>query len=147
MKIRVATKSDAYAISRLSEELGYPNDQATTETRIERLSHSSDNLVLVAEHNDNAASLSGWIQATKSETIESGFKVEIVGLVVSKDSRKLGLGKALVEEVEQWARSIDCPRVVVRSNLMREESHLFYPKIGYCKTKEQAVYKKNLRVV
>ncbi len=51
----------------------------------------------------------------------------------------------LVVEAERWATTLDASAVVVRSNVAREESHHFYPALGYARTKTQHVYMKHLR--
>jgi GNAT superfamily N-acetyltransferase len=76
--------------------------------------------------------------------LESGFRVEIVGLVVAEDCRRHGVGRELVQRAEQWAAGLGAATVVVRSNTKREESHRFYPALGYAATKTQAVYRKRL---
>ena len=76
--------------------------------------------------------------------IEVGAWVEIVGLVVSSKARRSGIGRRLIAEVERWAASLGAERVVVRSNTKRDESHRFYPAMGYEMVKTQAVYQKKL---
>jgi GNAT superfamily N-acetyltransferase len=62
--------------------------------------------------------------------------------VVDSRRRREGLGKALVARAEQWARERSLPKLRVRSNVTREESHRFYPAIGFVKSKTQHVYEK-----
>ena len=59
--------------------------------------------------------------------------------------RRLGIGKLLVGQVEQWAIAIGCDVVAVRSNINRVESHLFYPALGYESVKTQVAYRKRLK--
>ena len=101
-----------------------------------------DYLVAVAELADGH--LCGWLQAHSSETLESGFRVEIVGLVTSKATRRRGIGRLLVEYAESWAARLGATTLVVRSNVKREESHAFYAALGYDRTKTQHVYRKRL---
>ena len=100
-----------------------------------------EQLVLVAILEGQIA---GWLQAQASEVLESGFRVEIVGLIVSESFRRRGVGRCLVERAEQWAKEIGAPAIVVRSNLKRVESHIFYPALGFSSSKSQAVYRKTL---
>ena len=140
--VRRATADDARQIAALSGELGYPADAKSVEAMLHGLLQRQDQLVLVAEA--PGGTVSGWIQAHGSPVIESGFRVEITGLVVSAQARRRGVGRALVAEAEAWASRISAAYVVVRSNVKRAESHLFYPSLGYARTKTQAVYRKDL---
>ena len=87
--------------------------------------------------------LTGWLQAHAYDILESGFIVEIVGLVVAQDCRRSGAGRALVRQAEQWAATLGAEALVVRSNTLRTESHLFYPALGFSISETQTVYKKS----
>ena len=86
----------------------------------------------------------GWLQVHAAHVIESGFRVEIAGLIVSPDARRCGVGRALVRRAEEWACKLGAEAIVVRSNVQRIESHAFYPALGYEMTKMQQVYRKKL---
>lgn len=87
----------------------------------------------------------GWLQAHASESLESGYRVEIVGLIVGDGCRRRGIGRALVQQAERWASDIGSDVVVVRSNTKREEIHDFYPALGFSAAKTQEVYRKQLQ--
>jgi predicted N-acetyltransferase YhbS len=140
--IRSATAQDAEAIAGLSETLGYTADVEATRARLSRILASDADLMLVAEN--DAGVIVGWLQAHAAHIIESGFRVEITGLVVAVDARRGGSGRGLVAEAERWARGISAEAMVVRSNVQRTESHAFYPALGYVQTKTQGVYRKSL---
>jgi GNAT superfamily N-acetyltransferase len=76
--------------------------------------------------------------------LESGFRVEINGLIVSPEARRRGVGRALVSRAEEWALQVGAEAIVVRSNVQRIESHAFYPALGYDVSKTQTVYRKRL---
>jgi hypothetical protein len=46
----------------------------------------------------------------------------------------------LLAEVECWAGQRGLPFMVVRSNIARTESHVFYPGAGFTRMKTQHVY-------
>ena len=141
MKIRKALLDDATAIASLTTELGYLADVPAISDRLSRLSDRGDDVVLVAEEDGVIA---GWVQAHTSVVLESGFRMEIVGLIVSDRFKRRGVGKALVDAVESWGRECGAFVFTVRSNVQRVESHVFYPALGYEKTKTQAVYRKRI---
>jgi predicted N-acetyltransferase YhbS len=140
--IRAAAESDAASIAQLSYTLGYAATEEVVRQRLSAILGSANDLVLVAVN--DAGVVIGWIQAHASHVLESGFRVEIAGLIVSPDARRCGVGRALVSRAEEWARKLDAEAIVVRSNVQRIESHAFYPALGYLITKTQTVYRKRL---
>jgi len=140
--IRAAVASDATSIAQLSRTLGYAATAEVIGQRLRAVRGSENDLTLVAVN--DAGVVIGWIQAHASHVIESGFRVEITGLIVSPDVRRCGVGRALVSRAEEWARQIAAEAIVVRSNVQRVESHAFYPALGYNVSKTQTVYRKKL---
>ena len=141
--VRDAEAGDAGPIAGLSGVLGYPIEPRAVRAILGRLLGRPDQRVYVAVSPSGAAC--GWLQAHSCEVLESGLRVEIMGLVVSPQARRRGVGRALVARAEAWASELGAGYVVVRSNVKREESHAFYPALGYSPSKTQAVYRKSLR--
>ena len=141
-KIRAARLTDAGAVAALSLELGYSTGLAMVRASLRRILARDDHLVVVAESSEGT--VCGWLQAHASDALESGFRVEIAGLVVSGATRRLGVGRALVARAEAWAAKVSAGTIVVRSNVKRVESHAFYPSLGYARYKAQEVYRKTL---
>ena len=137
-RIRPMVEPDAEAVAKLATELGYPNEIAAIRRRIRAIGEKD--LLLVAA--DVRQKPVAFIQAHRVCIIEVGFRVEILGLVVSSIARRKGIARMLIEEVERWARKIGAEVVSVRSNIKRDEAHLFYPAMGYKHIKTQAVYEK-----
>jgi GNAT superfamily N-acetyltransferase len=54
--------------------------------------------------------------------------------VVEESMRGTGVGRAIVDEAERWARERDCHRIVVTTALRRADAHAFYERIGYTHT-------------
>ncbi|MEH1775646.1 MAG: GNAT family N-acetyltransferase [Nostoc sp.] len=67
----------------------------------------------------------------------------ILGLVVDKDYRHSGIGRFLMQQIEQWASLAGCDSVLLRSNIKRKEAHVFYEKIGYTNIKQSLTFQKN----
>ncbi len=141
MIVRPARADDAGAIARLSAELGYPAAPEDTVSRLTALLADERQLVVVAEDDGNVV---GWLQATAGLVLESGFRVEIVGLVVAAAARRRGVGRELVHRAETWAVGVGARVLVVRSNIARTESHRFYPALGFTAAKTQHVYRRIL---
>ena len=142
MTIREACLSDSADIARLTIELGYAGDSGDMRGRLERIATQRDQVVFVAILDGRVV---GWLQAHASVSLESGYRVEIVGLIVEVVARRHGVGRALVQQAERWALEIGSDVVVVRSNVKRVESHDFYPPLGFRSAKTQAVYRKVLK--
>jgi GNAT superfamily N-acetyltransferase len=139
---RTANLADADAISELTRQLGYSADATEMRSRLERLLVRNDTAVWVAE--DASHAVLGWLQVTIGDSVESGRRAEIVGLVVADNARRRGVGRSLVAVAEEWAAGRGVSVIGVRSNLTRVESHAFYQTLGYAHTKSQAVYRKAL---
>ena len=140
--LRRARLEDAAEIARLMTELGYPVEARAILPRLQALLVHPDHLVTVAAGPKDH--LSGVIMAEHRALLLYGSQVEIMGLSVGADARRMGLGRALVKAVEDWARQFGSNKIVVRSNVVRPESHPFYEKIGYERKKTQHVYARPL---
>lgn len=133
----------AAPIAALCAELGYPGTVDEIAGRIEAIRASDADFLGVAVLEDGR--IAGWIQAHASHVLESGFRVEIMGMIVAADCRRLGVGRELVQAAEGWGRERGAPRIVVRSNVARAESHAFYAALGYIENKTQRVYRRGLQ--
>jgi GNAT superfamily N-acetyltransferase len=140
-KIRAASLEDAPQLAALSTQLGYPASADEVAGRLSRLLSKAEHMVRVAE--SPGGDVIGWIHAEERHILESPVWCEIMGLVVDAAHRDRGAGRALVEEVEAWARERGLRTVKVRSNITREESHPFYLRLGYARSKTQHVYLKS----
>jgi GNAT superfamily N-acetyltransferase len=139
-RIRPMVEADADVVAELATELGYPNEIEAIRRRIRPIGEA-DLLLVVADASDRPV---GFIQAHRVCIIELGFRVEILGLVVSSTARRKGIARTLIGEVELWAKKIGAEAVSVRSNTKRAEAHFFYPAMGYKQIKTQAVYEKGI---
>lgn len=142
ISLRRAIENDTPAIAQLTNTLGYTATAREIAQRLRAVGGSKTDLLVVAV--DNNDTVIAWLQAHAAHILESGFRVEITGLIVSPSHRRLGIGAQLVDFGERWAADIDAGAVVVRSNIQRTESHVFYPALGYQPTKTQHVYRKTL---
>ena len=139
--VRKAKTTDAAGVAELSGTLGYPVDRETMQSRLEQLGGREEHVVFVAEMNREIV---GWIHGAEHHYLVAGRLGEICGLVVAEGRRTSGLGRRLVEAVEQWACGRGLDQISVRSNVVRTESHPFYEKLGYTRLKTQHAYRKRL---
>jgi GNAT superfamily N-acetyltransferase len=139
--IRIATVNDADRMAHLCTQLGYPTDAEDMRKRIAE-TQQQHHIVFVADSADQP--VVGWIHAHVCHLIISSPLVVIFGLVVDDPFRRDGIGKLLMQSVENWGQEQGCHKILVRSNILRSESHLFYEKIGYENIKQSIVYQKTL---
>jgi GNAT superfamily N-acetyltransferase len=69
---------------------------------------------------------------------------EINGLIVEEETRSRGIGRALLDAAEQWARNCGCVVISVHSNVNRDRAHSFYKRNGYEPYKTQELFRKRL---
>ncbi len=139
--IRIANITDSQAITDLSNQLGYQSSSSDIKKRLTEVLAHPENKVFVATDNKKIV---GWVHGFYTIRVESDPCVEIGGLVVDENSRSQGIGKTLVEKVNEWAKSVNCTKIRVRCNAIRTESHIFYEKTGFILNKQQKVFDRQI---
>lgn len=142
MRIRSAELRDAPEIARLSGELGYSAGPKVIAQRLETLLRNTSDKVLVVESSDGT--VLGWVHGYLSQLIESNYRVEIGGLVVTANARREGIGRRLITEIETWAKERGAMELSVRCREDREEAHRFYEQLGFACAKTQKVFRKRV---
>ncbi len=137
MEIRPIQKKEAPEICELCHQLGYWTEITEISDRIEDLFRDSDHMAQVALSHGRVI---GWIHAACRLNLESGWFVEVVGLVVDEHYRGQGVGTKLVEATKRWARERNQKTVRVRTRDSRTRTHLFYEGRGFKWSKTQRVY-------
>lgn len=134
--------TDASRIAELSGQLGYPTSAQSARRRLHNLLAKPDHAIWVAENAEGA--VTGWIHVFVKQLLESDREAEIGGLVVDREFRGQGVGKALVERAERWARAKRLKSVHVRSNVIRKNARAFYHGLGYGVVKTQRSFRKRV---
>jgi GNAT superfamily N-acetyltransferase len=140
MRIRRMTEADAPRVADLTTQLGYPSDEDAARRRIADVRSRDAGELLVAV--DDADRPIGWIQVARVHLLAEDAVASIDGLVVDDGTRSAGIGAALVEAAEAWARDAGADAMVVRSRSTREGAHRFYERIGYSEIKRSHVFRK-----
>ena len=138
-----ANVEDAFSISVLTQQLGYRVNEIETATRLRDLIKSKDHGVFVAR--DENGVVYGWVVVEIRLSLEGGRKAEITGLVVGESFRKLGIGSQLVAKSEFWAIKLGVSKLIVRSNIERDQAHKFYNEAGFTLMKTSHYYEKGLK--
>lgn len=142
IKVRPAMARDIVAIARLAGELGYPSTATQVRDRLAAMEGDPHHATFVAVL--AGAGVVGWIHLCEQHSLGSQPHAEISNLVVDMRFRGAGTGRLLVERGERWARERRLGIIGVRSNIIRERSHVFYLRLGYAITKFQKVFRKAL---
>jgi GNAT superfamily N-acetyltransferase len=141
LTIRAARREDAPALAPLAGQLGYRSTTAQVEKRLSYLLDHPEDAVFVGE---TEGWVIGWVHVGVYVTVESDAAGEIRGLVVDAGHRGGGVGRRLMERAEEWARERGLGTMRVRSNVVRDEAHAFYQRLGYTIAKTQHAFRKKL---
>lgn len=141
-RLAPASAEAAAAVARLSGELGYPADVDTMRARLARLCPAAGagdhaDLVLVARIGEEVV---GWMHVAAREPLTGECDAEIMALVVDGAHRGRGIGGALVNAARTFAGERGARRLRVRSNVVRQETALFYQRQGFRLVKQQNVF-------
>jgi len=140
--IRSPEPKDFERMANLAEQLGYPCTANQIGERLAGIDKSKDYVVFVAQL--PGGQIAGWIAAYIFRAVELDICAEISGLIVDEQVRSRGIGKALLEAVEKWARSYGCNAISVHSKNERVRAHVFYIRNGYQYIKSQKYFQKML---
>jgi GNAT superfamily N-acetyltransferase len=141
LRIRPLSEDDCGAAAELCTQLGYPSTPAQVARRLRILARTAGQGVFGAEQESRVV---GWVHVqTRCELASDPF-AEICGLVVDERLRGQGVGRALVNAAEEWARREGHVEVRVRSNSIRTRTHRFYEQLGYALAKTSHAFHKPL---
>jgi GNAT superfamily N-acetyltransferase len=107
-----------------------------------RVVSSTNDSLLVAVRQDRE--LAGWVHGYLCQLLESEYRVEIGGLVVDERCRRSGIGRGLVQAIENWAVEHGATELSVRCREERAESLKFYESLSFRHVKSQRVFRKQL---
>ena len=141
LKIRDGKLSDAAGLAALMCELGYETAGAEMESRLISILKDPRYKTLVVLNDDKICGMIGTVSA--SSYLHNDLTGRIIALVVSRESRRRGIGARLIAEAEKNLIQRGITRVTVTARFEREKAHQFYEKLGYARTGFR--FAKNLR--
>lgn len=139
--IRIAQSSHAERIPELCHQLGYPTASEAIKQRYQTIQTNHQYVVYVALVDEAVV---GWVHGQVRELLITPPQILILGLVVDEQHRGQGIGRLLVQHIEQWAVEKGCDTILVRSNIIRIDAHQFYERVGYKNIKQSKVFSKTL---
>ena len=132
LRIRDAELSDATELAALACELGYKTTGAEMESRLVSILKDLRYKTLVALKDKKICGMLGTFSA--SSYLHNDLNGRIIALVVSRESRRHGIGARLIAAAEKDFAQRGIPRVTLTTRFEREEAHQFYKKLGYART-------------
>lgn len=140
LQIRQCEISDVKAIYELNvREMGYDYPEDKTEEKIERLLKSDKDKIFVALIDNIVV---GYVHANDHDLVYAPHMKNIMGIAVSSNFRKIGIGRALLSAIESWAQKDGASGVRLTSGSTRIGAHEFYRHCGYSGDKQQIYFKK-----
>lgn len=140
--IREGKLQDYIEIALLNKnELGYDYNVEDTKKQLEKLIKKIDHKIFVAIASEK---IIGYIHATSYDLLYAPHLKDIIGIAVSSNFRKLGIGKMLIYEVEKLGKETGAYGIRLVSGAERKEAHIFYKSCGYSESKDQKNFKKIL---
>lgn len=128
-------------VGKLSDQLGYPVKMNELLLRFQKLSIKNRHALFVCEENKN---ILGWIHLECVEDLIEEDKVEIKAFVVEENFRGKGIGKALLETAEKWAKTYQLHTIYLNCNILRERTHKFYQREGFENYKSSLFFEKKI---
>ncbi|ETR78376.1 GCN5 family acetyltransferase [Afipia sp. P52-10] len=142
MAIRTIAVSDLPAATVLLGQLGYPMPEQEVARRLAAVLGHADHRVWVY---DDGGEVVGLLHAFFRPALDKPPEVMVQALVTDATRRSTGVGEALMQVVEAWARERGCQSVALYSRIDRERAHRFYERLGYEKKLASAQLRKALR--
>ncbi|MCB2290047.1 GNAT family N-acetyltransferase [Clostridium sp. CS001] len=131
---REVVEDDFQNIYLLNKDLGYEYDEQKVKIRIQHILKNTKDVIFVAEQNHEVI---GYIHGSPYELIYADSLVNILGLVVKEQHRKLGIGGKLIDRLEVWAKENGFYGIRLVSGADRLNAHKFYKNHEYVYRKDQ----------
>jgi len=128
-EVREATEADAAALVPLLDELGYPSEEKAVARRLATLAADKASDLWIAERDGTAV---GFVSTYVNALVTRDARLcRITAMAVATEAQGAGVGRALIDRVEQEARRAGCDRIEVTSAHRRTEAHAFYERLGF----------------
>ena len=135
--LRDLKTTDVEAICVINKEaLGYSFSLEETSSQLDKLSQDSHHYLLGFE-DSTSHDLLGYVHAEVYESLYSKAGFNILALAVSPQAQGQGIGKSLLQGLEEEAKRRDYGFIRLNSADHRLGAHAFYEKVGYTCDKTQ----------
>ena len=135
--LRALKATDVASIHEINKEaLGYDFSPEETASQLAKLSQDSHHFLLGYEE-PSSHDLLGYVHAEVYESLYSKPGFNILALAVLPQTQGKGIGKTLLEELEQEAEKRGYNFIRLNSADHRTGAHAFYERVGYTCDKVQ----------
>lgn len=136
--IRTVQVKDAGQIRDLCHQaLGYDSTLEKVAAQIDKFNSPDSGHFCFVYEEDQTGNILGYVEAEVYESLYSDAGLNILGLAVFPSAQGRGIGRQLMERVEDLAKSKHYAFIRLNSASHRKEAHLFYERIGYEGNKTQ----------
>ena len=139
--IRNMTLDDLAAVLPLMEQLGYDVGGDELARRFRTVSGAGGHCLLVAECEGRIA---GFCHVFARPALEKPPEAIVQAMAVDQQSRRRGIGRALIAAVETWAGEQGYTSVALSSQVERTDAHAFYANLGYARVATSGLLRKQL---
>jgi GNAT superfamily N-acetyltransferase len=126
--IRDMTESDAEEARGLMKMLGYDLDREEFHRRYKAVASDDRHVLLVGELDGKLVAL---LHVYTRPAIDKPPEAVVQALVVDSNRRGKGIGAAMMQSAEAWARRRGFSSVSLSSHIKRADAHAFYQGLGY----------------
>lgn len=136
--LRNITIFDAQEIQSISNfELGYDVNLDIVKKQIRKLTNDNKHNIIIGFENEQTRKIIGFVHAELYESLYMDTGLNILGLAVDSNFQGQGIGKKLMNSIEDYALKNNISYIRLNSNVRRIEAHKFYESIGYVCDKTQ----------
>ena len=125
--------------------LGYDVDVESVKRQIEKLTNDKNQHIIIGYEDEKTRKIIGFVHAQVYESFYSDLGLNILGLAVNPDFQGRGIGRKLMNKLEQYAVENRISFIRLNSAMKREEAHKFYEHIGYSCDKVQKRFIKKFK--
>jgi GNAT superfamily N-acetyltransferase len=131
LTIRDARAVDVDDIARLLGQLGYATVPEAVTPRLERLAVVGDRVLIAVDD----GRVVGLAHLQVSPTLERERPAARIGaLIVDESHRGRGVGRGLVQALEDEARLRGCGVLFLTTGAQRDDAHTFYERVGFAQS-------------
>lgn len=133
----VQVKDAGQIIDLCHQSLGYDSTLEKVVAQIDKFNQPDSGHFCFVYEEDQTGHILGYVEAEVYESLYSDAGLNILGLAVFPSAQGRGIGRRLMERVEELAKSKHYAFIRLNSASHRKEAHLFYERIGYEGNKTQ----------
>ena len=135
---REINTADAPEVAEICKSaLGYDINVESVKRQIAKLTNDKNQHIIIGYEDKETRKIIGFIHAQMYESFYSDLGLNILGLAVNPDFQGRGIGKKLMDKLENYALDNNISFIRLNSAMKRDEAHKFYEHIGYTCDKVQ----------